>query len=207
MKMFFDYLPLVILYGVYLVCRYLFGIADDVAFANGAYAFAASAWILVIYGLITKRKVEPLHGFLALLATIGVLFILFANDSFFFKFKSSIQQWLIAVVLLGSAFFGKRTILERLMGDKLIAPHQAWVQLTWMVSICLILLGGMNAYFALEGSNTAWINFKLISGLVLGLVMTIIGGKIMWPYLQEQQQEQQRLEEEKQAAKKSKDFE
>lgn len=188
MKIFFDYLPLVILYGVYLVCRYFLNIPDDTAFAYGAYAFAGSAWLLVGYSLTVQRKVEALHWFLAVLATAGVLFIVFANDSFFFKFKSSIQQWLIALVLLGSIFVGKKTLLERLMGDKLPAPHSAWKQLTWMAFICLALLGCMNAYFALEASNSEWINFKLISGIGLGLIMTIAGGKIMWPYIQAQQE-------------------
>lgn len=181
MKVLFDLLPVAILGLTYAVTK---------DFAIAAYCFTASAWLLVAYSFLVKRKVEQLHWFTAILATIAAAIIYFTGDTFMFKFKSSIINWLVALFLIGTIFFAKKTLLESIMGEQMQAPSSAWRQLTWVLGISFIILGAINAYIAIvyddPSEEDVWIIFKIVSSVGLMLVMFVAGGKILWPHIKEQ---------------------
>lgn len=188
MKMLFDFFPVIVLFTTYLITKSDPALEPH-AFTWGAYAFTASAWLLVIFSLITGRKVEQLHWFTAILASIATAIILLTGDSFLFKFKSTIINWLVAAFMIATIFFGQKTFVERIMGEQIEAPSSAWRQLTWVIGICFILLGAVNAYIAITQSDNTWVYFKFISSGVLMVIMFIAGGKILWPYIKEQQEQ------------------
>lgn len=163
MKLLFDYFPILCffiaykLYGVYV-----------------ATAVTMSACILqnAIYWL-KNRRFEKLHIItLWSVLILGGLTLIF-HKAIFIQWKPSIIYWIFACMLLFSQFFAKKTLLARLLGDKIAVPEKIWDQLNIAWSLFFIFLGLLNVYVIYHYSMSAWVNFKLFGTLGLTLLFVI----------------------------------
>ena len=119
MKLLFDFFPLVLFFGAYK----LFDI-----YVATLVAMAASL-AQVVFIRIRHQRFETTH-----LVTLFVILLfggmtLIFQDDMFIKWKPTIVNWIFAVVVLGSQFIGKRTVLERLLGGQMQMP--ARISMEW----------------------------------------------------------------------------
>jgi intracellular septation protein len=86
------------------------------------------------------------------------------------------------VIVLGSQFVGKRTVLERLLGQQMALPAPIWkkVNLSW--GLFFLVSGTLNLYIAFffrthlddQIRTDFWVNFKVFGLLGLTLAFSII---------------------------------
>ncbi|NWF38297.1 septation protein A [Mariprofundus sp. NF] len=175
MKMFFDFLPVLLFFIVYKMY--------DIYTAT-AVLIAASAIQTVGHRLI-KGSFEKTHVItLALVALFGGL-TLALQDETFIKWKPTAINWLFAIVFIGSQFVGKKTIIERMMGSNITLPSVIWVKLNLAWALFFVFLGAINIYVAFSFDTDTWVNFKLFGLMGLTFLFIIAQSLFLVPYLKE----------------------
>lgn len=86
--------------------------------------------------------------------------------------KPSIIYWLFSIILWVSLFNAK-TILQRMLGDKISMPTKIWTRLTHLWAIFFFVMGFLNVYVIYNFDTNSWVNFKLFGTLGLTLVFII----------------------------------
>jgi intracellular septation protein len=143
MKLLVDFFPILLFFAAYKL--------EGIYVATGV-AIAASA-VLVGWSWMRRRRVETMP-----LVTLGLL-VLFGGltialrDPIFVMWKPTIVNWLFAAAFLGSQLIGKRSLIERMMGNAIDIPSAVWTRL-----------------------NLMWIGFFLVTGLVNLFVVYIGSG-------------------------------
>ena len=104
-KLVYEFLPIALFFGVY---KYTGDIYD------ATLTLIVVSLLQVGYEYIRYKKVEKSRLIGAILILIlGGATVLF-HDDLFIKWKVTVINWLFALILLGSFFIGKKTIIEQL---------------------------------------------------------------------------------------------
>ena len=168
MKFLFDYFPILCFFIAYKV----WGIYVATGVAMGASALQVS-----IYWL-KHRRFEKLHVItLAFILLLGAMTLLF-HKAIFIQWKPTIVYWIFALLLFSSHVIGSRTLVHRMLNDKIILPLKVWSRLNLSWAIFFLLLGGLNLYVVYHFSTNAWVNFKLFG--TLGLIFVFIIGQALY---------------------------
>jgi len=183
MKLLFEFLPIAIFFGIY---KY----TGDIYHATLALIIATIIQVSIEW--LKYRKVEKsrLIG-LVLIVVLGGATILF-HDDIFIKWKVTVINWLFAVILLGSQFIGKKTIIERMMGAVIELPKPIWLRLNSYWALFFFVSGLLNIYFAffyglnlsIEERTDMWVNFKFYGLFGLTILFMILQVFIIQKYAQ-----------------------
>jgi len=155
-------------------------------FGGGIYpatsALMASMALLLVYDWLTTRKLPQIHLILAVLVWVFGAATLILHDVRFLQWKASVFYWITGLVLAGSAFVGKQTVLERLLGKTLpegvALPARDWRVGSIFMGTFYLLLGVANAWIAHTRSTDDWVNFKVWIAGPLGIVVAF--GVVLW---------------------------
>jgi intracellular septation protein len=192
MKFLFDFLPIILFFGVFkfadsnaeAAARYAtehlgFVVSGGVVGVDEAPVLLATvvviiATLLQITGLLlARKKVDTmLWVTFALIAVLGGATIWFHNPTFI-KWKPSALDWAMAVALwLSQSLFGKN-LLQVLVGEQLVLPKQVWQRLNWAWIAFFFLMGVANLYVAYNFSTSVWATFKVfgLTGLMLAFMV------------------------------------
>ena len=166
MKLFFDFLPILLFFVAYKTY--------DIYVAT-AVAIAASL-ILVGYTWFTTRRIEKMQ-----LVSLGLIVVfggatLWLQNPLFIMWKPSILYILFAAAFLGSQFIGDKTLVERMMGSMMTAPQAIWRQVNIAWVGFFIALAGLNLYVAYNFDEATWVNFKLFGLMGITLVFMLAQG-------------------------------
>jgi intracellular septation protein len=89
---------------------------------------------------------------------------LYFHNPIFVKWKPTVVFWIFTLVILGSQFFTKKPLMQRLMEnvlqEKSMVPPFVWKKLNIVWALFFACLGGINLYVAYFYSNDVWVNFK-----------------------------------------------
>ena len=173
MKIFFDFLPIFLFFAAFKL--YDIYVATVVAIV--------SSIIQVGFSRIKTGKFETMH-----LVTLGLILVLggatlLLQDKRFIMWKPTLVNWAFALAFLGSAFIGKKSMVERMMGSAIELPQQVWSRLNYAWVIFFIVIGLINIYvafyYALElpeaEREAMWVNFKLFG--MMGLTFLFVIGQ------------------------------
>jgi intracellular septation protein len=181
MKLLFDFFPLVLFFGAFKL--YDIYVATLVAMA--------ASLAQVVFIRIRHRRFETTHLVtLFVILLFGGMTLIFQDDTFI-KWKPTIVNWIFAVVVLGSQFIGKRTVLERLLGGQMQMPARIWKKVNVSWGLFFFVSGLLNLYVAFyfrthldEAARTDfWVNFKVFGLLGLTLAFSIIQMMIVARYI------------------------
>tara|TARA_B110000914_G_scaffold219552_1_gene228366 strand:- start:281 stop:937 length:657 start_codon:yes stop_codon:yes gene_type:complete len=137
MKFLFDFGPIILFFVIYKTYGLYLAI----------YAMIAGTFAQLIYTRLTTGKFENSH-----LLTFGLLVVfggvtLVLRDPAFVMWKVSVLYVAFALALIGSMWFGKKTLIERMLGKELKLPRTTWEKLTWFWGLGFIGIAVVNAYF------------------------------------------------------------
>jgi intracellular septation protein len=168
MKLLFDFFPILLFFVAYKM--YDIYVATAVAI-GAAIVQTALFWI-------KNRRFEKMH-----LVTLGLLIVfggltLLLRDPLFIKWKPSVVNWLFGAVFLGSQFFGKKNMVERMMGHAISVPAMIWARLNWAWVTFFVAMGVLNLYVAYSFSEDTWVNFKLFG--MMGLTLVFVFGQAFY---------------------------
>jgi intracellular septation protein len=174
MQLLVDFLPIIVFFGVYKSYG-LFGSPDNALYAATA-AIMVVMTIQIAVQWLRNRTVNKM------LLVSGVLVLVFGSitlvlrNALFIQWKPTILNWLFAVAFLASGYFGKQTLIERMMGHAIELPAPMWRRLNLMWVGYFSLLGAVNIYVVYNFSEAFWVNFKLYGMLGLTVVMALVQG-------------------------------
>ncbi len=196
MKLLIDFLPIVIFFLVYKMAPQFIEaispalngeqiqiLSDMPAIILATAVLIPATMLQILYTKITTGKVETMHLVtLALVVIMGGATVIL-QDKTFIQWKPSVVNWLFAAAFLGSRFIGKKTILERMMGQNLDLPAVAWQKLNYAWVAFFTFSGIANLYVAYNFSEDIWVNFKLFGLLGLTIIFIIAQSFYLYQFM------------------------
>lgn len=196
MKLLIDFLPIVIFFMVYKMAPQFIEaispalngeqiqiLSDMPAIILATAVLIPATMLQILYTKITTGKVETMHLVtLALVVIMGGATVIL-QDKTFIQWKPSVVNWLFAAAFLGSRFIGKKTILERMMGQNLDLPAVAWQKLNYAWVAFFTFSGIANLYVAYNFSEDIWVNFKLFGLLGLTIIFIIAQSFYLYQFM------------------------
>jgi len=151
--------------------------------------------VLIIASLIQTtahwlmhRRFEKMHVITLVLVCVFGGLTLMLQDEMFIKWKPTVINWLFAVVFIGSQFIGKKSIIQRMMGDHMVLPANIWLHLNIAWTLFFIALGIANLYVVYNFDTETWVNFKLFGLLGLTFVFVIAQSLYVARFIKEPEQ-------------------
>lgn len=167
MAFLFDFLPVLLFFLAYKW--------KGIFIATGVIIVATLVQVAIQW--IRTRTVKPMHLITAVLVLVFGGITLLLGDEEWIKWKVTVVNWLLAMVLLVSAFVGsRRTAIERLLGTEIELPAPVWRRLNAMWIAFFVVLGAINLYVMHYFSTDAWVDFKFYGVLGLTLVFALLQG-------------------------------
>lgn len=176
MKLFFDFLPIVLFFVAYKFGGGDYSFNGQIYHVEGIYAATAvmiiATLVQVSYTRLRHRTVERAHIItLALVVLLGGLTLWLQNPDFI-KWKPTAVNWLFALVFVGAYLFTDKSLLERMMGDHIQLPGKVWSRLNVAWILFFLASGVANLYVAFNFDEATWVNFKLFG--MLGLTIAFV---------------------------------
>jgi intracellular septation protein len=154
MQSLIEFVPLVAFFAAWAVG----GIYVATAVLMGAMA------LLIAWDWFRTRTVPKMHLVSALLVWVFGALTLILHNARFIQWKATVFYWAIAVLLAGSVWIGRQTLLERLIGKMIPEDHKVepatWRALSLVSAVFHALLGAANIWIAYNLSEAAWVVFK-----------------------------------------------
>ncbi len=197
MKILFDFLPILLFFGMF---KYAEGQRDWAAatatewlgfmVAGGvvgpteapvllATVVVIAATLLQILWLVARgRKVDTmLWVSLVLVTALGGATIYFHSENFI-KWKPTVLYWVMGGALLLGQLLFKKNGIKALMGAQMSLPDDVWqkVNLAWVGFFAA--MGCLNLWVAFNFSTSVWVNFKLFGGL--GLMFAFVAAQAVY---------------------------
>ena len=129
------------------------------------------------------KKVETMQWVtLGLILVMGGATIYLQNEQFI-KWKLTIIEWLFGLAFIGSQFFGKKLLVERMMGASLELPAAIWKKLNWMWATFFISVGFINIYVMQNFNTDDWVTFKTFGVPGLMIIFIILQMIFIYKYI------------------------
>jgi intracellular septation protein len=138
--------------------------------------------LLLAYDWLRTRKLPQMHLISAVLVWVFGIATLLLQDFRFIQWKATVFYWLVALAIGGSAYIGRITLLERLLGKNLpegvtVSPTR-WRNLSLVAAAFYLALGACNLWVAFTMSQDTWVTFK--TWVVLPVVFVFTAGLLFW---------------------------
>ncbi|MFB1001539.1 MAG: inner membrane-spanning protein YciB [Pseudomonadales bacterium] len=160
----------------------------DGIYSATAVLMAATAIQVVLTRLITGKVEKQLLWLFGIIVVAGSATLILRND-IFIMWKPTVFNWGLALVLLGGMFLGKKSLLEKMLGQQIQLPAAAWLRLNQVWIANFLIVGSLNLYVAYNFSQAAWVNYKLYSSIGFTLVLMIITMIIVVPHIKDKADE------------------
>jgi len=197
MKLFLDFLPLILFFGTFQYADKNKAWAADLA--THAFGFMVSGGIVgaqeapvllatVVMSIITLLQVlvlklmrRPVHLMLwitlALVIVLGGATIWF-HDPMIIKWKPTIAYWSLGLSFWVSRMAFGRDLLQEMLGSEMQLPPVVWQRLNVAWMAFLGLMGLLNLYVAYTFTTSTWASFKVFGATGLMLLFSI--GQVLY---------------------------
>ena len=195
MKILFDFLPIILFFGMF---KYAEGHADWAArFATEHFGFIVSggvvgteeapvllATVVVIVAttvqigtlLAQRKKIDMMLWItFVLVVVLGGATVWFHNATFI-KWKPSVLYWAMGLAFWISQTFFRKNLLQTMMGQQLELPAPVWQRLNVAWIAFFAMMGLLNLYVAYSFSTSTWASFKAFGATGLMLVFMLAQG-------------------------------
>lgn len=189
MKQFAELIPIVLFFLSYQMDGQTIGLAGfeftfDGIYSATAILIAATAVQLILTRLLTGHIEKRLWILFAAVAVFGSATLFFRSEAFI-QWKPTVFNWVLASLFIGAPLLGKKTLLERGLGDQISLPAHVWSRLNVLWTANFIVVGALNIYVAYQFSEATWVSYKLYSAIGFTLLLTIITAVLIAPHISE----------------------
>jgi intracellular septation protein len=158
-------------FGVAYVAHRMRGIDGAEALVQATWVLVAASAVALIVGYLVEKRLAPLPLLAGGFALVfGVMTLVF-HDPAVLKIKLTVQNGLLAVVLLGSLPL-KRYPFKYLLGDSIRVTDEAWRGLTLRYGLYFATIAIANEIVWRTQTNDAWVAFRgiiWVAACVFGL--------------------------------------
>lgn len=194
MKLFLDFLPLLLFFGAFkyaeahrewaatfataqlgfLVADGSIGSAEAPVVLATVVVMAATVLQVMILKLMRHKVDLILWISLALVVVLGALTLYFHSETFI-KWKPTGLYWAMAAAFWASQRFWGKNLLKAVLQDLPLA-EPIWRQLNLMWVLFFAGMGALNLAVAYSVSTSAWASFKVFGATGLVIVFTLAQG-------------------------------
>lgn len=154
-----DFGALVAFMVAYAVNRFVRDLDGNDALVQATWVLVGASLIALVVGWIAEKRLAPLPlltgGFALLFGTLTLLF----NDPVLLKLKLTIQNGLLAVVLLGSLPL-RRYPFKYLLGEAIRITDEGWRGLTLRYGLYFAAVAIVNEIVWRTQSDDTWVAFR-----------------------------------------------
>jgi len=177
MKLFFDFLPIVLFFIAYKFGGGIYTWDGQEYDIKGIYVATAVMIVATVlqtsFNWLVHRKIEKSHLITLVLVLVLGGATLWLQNPDFIKWKPTAVNWLFALAFLGAHIFTDKSLLERMMAEHIQLPTAIWFRLNIAWVLFFILSGAANLYVAFNFDEATWVNFKLFGLLGITIVFII----------------------------------
>lgn len=192
MKLLLDFLPLLLFFATFKFADHhkdeaaAFATQHFGALVSGGVVSATQAPVLlatlvviaatfaqVALVRLSGRKIDRLLWItLAIVVVLGGATV-WLNDETFIKWKPTVYNWVLAMVMLVTQFVFRKDPLKAVMGSQLKLPEAVWGKLSLSYALFFAVMGALNLYVAFHFPTETWVNFKVfvLTGLMIAFVV------------------------------------
>lgn len=172
MKFLYDLFPLLLFFAAFKT--YDIFVATAVAIAA---SFGQVGWYRWRH-----RRFETMHLVtLAVIAVFGGLTLALHDDTFI-KWKPTLVYGIFALLVLGSHFVSRKTLIQRLLDAHAVLPQAVWRRLNLGWGLFFVFLGALNVYVAffygldqdVPTRTATWVDFKVFGLLGITLLFAVL---------------------------------
>ena len=195
MKIFLDFLPLLLFFGVgkyadrnaewaarFATDHFGFMVSGGVVGTEEASALLATIVVILATGVQIsyllsrgKRVDMMLWVTFALVVLLGGATIWFHNATFI-KWKPSVLYWVMGLAFWLSQALFRKNLLQTMLGEQLQLPAPVWQRLNLAWITFFGALGVLNLYVAYWFTTSTWFTFKAFGVTGLMLVFMVAQG-------------------------------
>jgi intracellular septation protein len=156
---------------------------DGIYDATGALMIATVLQVLLVW--LLKRHVEKRLWWLLAAVLIFGSATLVLHNQLFIQWKPTVFNWALCLALLGSHFFTKKNLVERMLGQQIQLPSALYLRITFIWAGYFFVVGALNIVVAYSFSEAFWVKYKLYSAIGFTLLMAIITSILLAPHIKE----------------------
>lgn len=154
-----DFGALIAFMAAYAVNRFARGLESDQALVQATWVLVGASALALLVGWVVEKRLAPLPLLAGGFALVfGVLTLIF-NDPVLLKIKLTIQNGLLAAVLLGSLPLG-RYPFKYLLGEAIRMSDAGWRGLTLRYGLYFAAVAIVNEVVWRTQSNDVWVSFR-----------------------------------------------
>ena len=154
-----DFGALVAFMAAYAVNRFVRGLEGQEALVQATWVLVGASALALIVGYVTEKRLAPLPLITGGFALVfGVLTLVF-HDPDLLKIKLTIQNGLLAIVLLGSLPLG-RYPFKYLLGEAIKITDKGWRGLTLRYGLYFAAVAIVNETVWRTQSDDTWVAFR-----------------------------------------------
>lgn len=154
-----DFGALVAFMVAYAVNRFVRDLDGDDALVQATWVLVGASLVALIVGWIAEKRLAPLPLLTGGFALVFGTLTLFFNDPTLLKLKLTIQNGLLAVVLLGSLPL-RRYPFKYLLGEAIRITDAGWRGLTLRYGLYFAAVAIVNEVIWRTQSDDAWVAFR-----------------------------------------------
>jgi intracellular septation protein len=154
-----DFGALVAFMVAYAVNRFVRDLDGNEALVQATWVLVGASLIALIVGWIAEKRLAPLPLLTGGFALVFGTLTLFFNDPTLLKLKLTIQNGLLAVVLLGSLPL-RRYPFKYLLGEAIRITDAGWRGLTLRYGLYFAAVAIVNEIVWRTQSDDAWVAFR-----------------------------------------------
>lgn len=154
-----DFGALVAFIGSYAAFRTIGGLEGDDAMVQATWVLVGASAIALIAGYVLEKRIAPLPLFVGAMALIFGVLTVVLDDPSLIKIKITVQNAVLAVVLLGSLpfrIYPFKVLLKRAMN----LTEEGWRGLTLRYGLFFALVAVVNEIVWRTQSDDTWIAFR-----------------------------------------------
>ena len=140
---------------------------SDLQIATAVLVIASTLFVLLVKFL--GEKLTKLQVITWLVVVILGSATVILKDESIIKWKPTVINAFISFAFLITHFIGKKTLLERLIDEKVPAPARKLRKVNFAGSMFFLFLGVANILVAQNFSTNIWMNFKIFGITALNL--------------------------------------
>ncbi len=165
-----DFGALIAFIGSYVGLRTLGGLPGAEAMVQATWVLVGASAIALVAGFLLERRIALLPLFVGTMALIFGTLTIVLDDPSFIKIKYTVQNAVIAVILLGSLPFGVYPF-KYLLRRFLPMTEQGWRGISLRYGLFSLAVAVLNEFVWRTQSDDAWISFRG----AMWVVMTAFG--------------------------------
>jgi intracellular septation protein len=193
MKQILEFLPIVLFFGAYQMDGETLTVGAwshtfDGLFSATAVLMIATIAVWLIMLAITQRNDKRLMWMMVAVVAFGTA-TLILRDQRFIQWKPTVFNWGLAALFFGSQFVGKKTLLERVLGQQLVLSVIIWKRLNALWVTNFITVGALNLFVVYQYEEAFWVSYKLYSSIGFTVLMMLLTVMIVAPHLKSEDQD------------------